>query len=249
MGLGLILSGCLIWMLRATEIVQSINNNICYLVASTNIASFPIYSNWKCVDYVPVTNPCNYSLGQWYGVYCYGSDEILGLITEISLDMSFQVTGSLPSELGLITSLDMLVAPYQTLSGSIPNSYCNLTSLSLIQLPANSLTNTIPSCLGSMTNLGSLDISFNKLIGTIPSAIGELTKLYYLIIENNSLNYTIPSGISNLHKLIGLYMNNNELSGIIPFEYSSNIISSMYIYRNNSNIFRKFICFKLYDVK
>ena len=230
--------------LLAAEVGFGINNNICYLIASTNVETFPAYSNWKCVDNVPVTNPCNYTLGQWLGVYCYGINTE-GLISEIALDLTYPITGSLPPELGFITSLDILSAPFHNLHGPIPNSYCNWIHISNMQLLSNSFTGTIPSCFGNLTNLATLDISYNKFTGTIPNQIGLLTKLQYLILEYNSLNYTIPNDISTLSKLYSIYLNNNQLSGIYScyiiiwiFLINRFIIFGIFIYRYHPNIFR-----------
>ena len=234
--LEMVLFAVILWCILAVQAVdQSINNNICYFLASTNIESIPLYSNWKCVDYIPVTNPCNYSIGQWYGVFCY--DLQVGLITALSLDMFHPIIGTFPSQLGLISSLISITAVFNNISGTIPESFCNLTEMYILQLPSNSLSGSIPTCIGNLKELVEIDFSLNKLTGSIPNEIGYLTKLNYLILYGNSLNHTIPNGISNLNSLYNIYLNENDLTGNIKYNmllWYNSLISIRYY----PNIFR-----------
>ena len=59
------------------------------------------------------------------------------------------------------------------LTGSIPPELGNLTSLTHLQLDRNDLTGLIPPELGNITTLQSLLLGFNRLSGCIPSALHE----------------------------------------------------------------------------
>ena len=194
------------------------NNNICYILDSTNIADIQMYSNWKCEDHVPVTDPCNQT-NEWQGVYCYENN--LDEINEIAIDPaafvsdSLLLTGTLPSQLGLITSMRMFLVPFNQLYGSIPESYCNWTSMFFFTVQDNLLSHTIPSCFGSLPELASLQLSTNRFTGSIPSSIGDLTLVYFLNMDHNSFSQTIPSSIANMRDLSMINLHYNSLTGSV----------------------------------
>jgi hypothetical protein len=70
--------------------------------------------------------------------------------------MENQLSGSLPSQLGLLA---------------------NLTDLTLYQ---NKFAGSLPPSLGRLTNLLQLDISDNRLVGTLPTEIGNMSSLVTL---------------------------------------------------------------------
>ena len=59
-------------------------------------------------------------------------------------------------------------------TGSIPAEIGNLTSLTKLYLDNNDLNGTIPSDIGSLTSLTDLQIHNNQLSGSIPPEIGCL---------------------------------------------------------------------------
>ena len=75
------------------------------------------------------------------------------------------------------------------LSGTIPSELGNLSSLSRLRLNQNELTGTIPPELNSLANLGTLNLSHNRLTGEIPSEFGDLVNLGVLYL---CLLYTSP---------------------------------------------------------
>jgi hypothetical protein len=96
------------------------------------------------------------------------------------------------------TSLDLCC---NGLTGTIPSEVSLLTKLTYLDLCCNSLTGTIPSQLGLLTKLTDLSLWGNNLIGMIPSEIGLLSKLTYLSLSNNSLTGTIPSEVGLMSNL------------------------------------------------
>ena len=102
----------------------------------TNGANWSRNDNWK------TTEP----LGEWFGV-ATSSD---GRVARLDL-RSNQLSGTIPVEIG------------------------NLTSLFLLELGGNQLSGTIPVEIGNLTSLKSLSLGDNQLSGTIPVEIGNLT--------------------------------------------------------------------------
>ena len=73
-----------------------------------------------------------------------------------------------------------------SLTGTIPSSIGSLTSLQYFYLYTNKLSGTIPSSIGSLTSLQYLKVYKNSLSGTIPSSIGSLTSLQYFYLQTNN---------------------------------------------------------------
>ena len=105
-------------------------------------------------------------LRQWSGVTASGSRVTKLLIYENSL------TGTIPTELGNLSSLQWLNLYENQLSGSIPSELGNLSSLQSLHLYENQLSGSIPSELGNLSSLQFLNLYENQLSGSIPSELG-----------------------------------------------------------------------------
>ena len=98
-----------------------------------------------------------------------------------------------------------------SLSGTIPTELGLLTQFTLMSLFGNQLTGNIPSTLGDLVQLQYLSLSGNRLSGTVPSTFGNLIQLTYLGVYNNRLNGTIPSTLCS-NSGIKIYMDCGEIS-------------------------------------
>ena len=77
-----------------------------------------------------------------------------GITVETIILASNNLTGTIPTELGLLTRLMRLQFPRNRgIGGTIPSELGSLTSLFFLELSANILTSTIPTELGLLTNL------------------------------------------------------------------------------------------------
>ena len=79
------------------------------------------------------------------------------------------------------------------LTGSIPSSIGNLINLEILMLNNNQLTGSIPSSIGNLTNLYNLVISENQLTGVIPS---EICNVVFITVGYNQLCPPYPYCIS-----------------------------------------------------
>eukprot|EP01046_Picozoa_sp_COSAG06_P022713 COSAG06_NODE_1773_length_8428_cov_7.738384_1_plen_535_part_00 len=180
-------------------------------------------AGWAALrGWISGSDPCGSSGGgpeAWEGISC----DTDGRVTEVDLqnypDLRFEVLG------GALARLDHLsgfAVADTAMSGSIPSELGDLTNLQVLSLNSNpSLSGTIPSELGDLTNLQQLGLYSNpSLSGTIPSELGELTNLQKLYLHSNpSLSGTIPSELGDLTNLQTLYLDSNpSLSGTIPSE-------------------------------
>ena len=152
------------------------------------------------------------SVGRWHGVTV--SD---GRVTGLSL-LSNQLTGTIPSELGKLSSLTWLQLLDNQLTGTIPPELGMLSSLTFLALSANQLTGPIPPELGQLSSLEGLRLSENALTGPIPPELGQLSRLERLELYENALTGPIPPELGKLSSLTRLQLLHNQLTGTIPPE-------------------------------
>lgn len=149
-----------------------------------------VLEGWGCdSSRVPIQPVCN-----WTSVTCDSLN--CGVITDIVLDplaRSFNLSGTISSSVGQLTSLTSLV---------IQNALF--------------LEEGIPPSIGALTNLISLTIGSTVLNGTISLDYQKLTSLTLLDLSDNNLSGTIPDMFYNMRGLSTLNLNNNQLTGNVP---------------------------------
>ena len=126
------------------------------------------------------------------------------------------LNGTIPPELGNLSSLKELRLGVNLLSGEIPPELGKLSSLQFLSLWANQLTGEIPEELGNLTGLTALDLHENQLSGEVPEELGNLTGLTYLNLQKNQLTGHIPIELVNLANLLIFDLGFNQLTGEIP---------------------------------
>ncbi|WCJ40800.1 Leucine-rich repeat (LRR) family protein [Euphorbia peplus] len=178
-------------------------------------------------------------------------------ITNIQhLDLSGNLLqGHLPSEVGNLKFLEVLLLQDNELDGELPvtlmNSLCNLRELNLgknsfggevwgiidnssgcvsaglqaLDLSNNNFKGVIPESLGEFTSLEYLYLYQNSFEGPIPEAIGRLLNLRELSLYNNLFNGTIPASLGQLSKIEILDFNSNKLTGIVSEVHFSKLES------------------------
>ncbi len=158
----------------------------------------------------------NQPMDAWSGVQL-NSD---GCVEELGLTFR-NLTGTIPAELGTLSSLTYLNLQGNNLSGTIPTSLGNLGNLTLLYLSQNDLTGSIPASLGSLSNLEKMNLQSNDLTGSIPASLGNLSNLNFLYLSANDLTGSIPGTLSNLSSLEQLNIQSNQLTGSIPGGFGS----------------------------
>ncbi|CAB9523150.1 LRR receptor-like serine threonine-protein kinase [Seminavis robusta] len=132
-----------------------------------------------------------------------------------------EISGSLPSTLGLLTDLVWLdISPNAGLNGTIPTQLGLLTNVLELYLGTSQLSGTVPTELGLLTNLEyDLDLSENPLTGSLPSELGALSKVKILDFRRcGTLTGTIPTEFGGLEKVQELTIHRNSLTGKLPTE-------------------------------
>eukprot|EP01038_Epipyxis_sp_PR26KG_P009357 gene9357-12607_t len=187
------------------------------------------------------TNPCSQ---HWQGITCgvctFSSCEIIKL--EL---VSYNLSGTIPSSLSSINTLQSLKLDGNNLYSTIPTSINQLTALTYLSLSFNELTGNIPilqpcseltkvilnnnhldgriseETFSDLTLLTDLFLYNNMLSNSLPESLYSLTSLNNLIIYNNYFTSSISTSIGNLIHLTSLYLNKNYLTSSIPSTISS----------------------------
>jgi Leucine-rich repeat (LRR) protein len=128
------------------------------------------------------------------------------------------LTGSLPSELGLLTSLQSFSAHSNALTGSLPPDIGAWTALDLLDLGENKFSGSLPSEIGQMTALRGLNLTTNEFTGELPPTIGQLVGVEILSLADNSFEGSVPAQLGLLAQLQIVSLETNAFTSI-PTEF------------------------------
>ncbi len=155
----------------------------------------------------------NAAFDRWFGVFT----NVDGSIGALALANN-GLTGTIPHEVGSLTTLVTLWLGGNVVTGEIPPELGNLRNLRALNLASNDLEGEIPPELGSLDSLQSLNLGLNELTGSIPPELGNLPRLFSLNLESNQLAGPVPGELGNISPLIVLDIAHNPLSGTLPRE-------------------------------
>ncbi|PPD89999.1 hypothetical protein GOBAR_DD13067 [Gossypium barbadense] len=133
------------------------------------------------------------------------SNQLITLGRMELLDLSSNYfNGSIPQNLGKLSSLKALYLAGNLFKGSLPvPGLCELRRLQVLDISHNRLEGTLPSCLSNLTSLKVLDVHDNLLSGSItPNLIPSQKFLQFIDISNNVFEGSFSfSSMFNLSKL------------------------------------------------
>ena len=154
-----------------------------------------------------------------------GGEELLRLaashqspvVTRIDLRASCLV-GTIPRELGGLTTLTHLVLAGNALEGEVGDGLATLVSLEVLDLSDNRLRGPLPAWLGDLPRLRVLDLSANKLRGPIPERLfgAAAASLEMVRLAGNELQGALPESVGQLTRLRELVLADNQLVGDVP---------------------------------
>eukprot|EP00300_Choanocystis_sp_HF-7_P020373 c20578_g1_i2.p1 GENE.c20578_g1_i2~~c20578_g1_i2.p1 ORF type:complete len:986 (+),score=111.83 c20578_g1_i2:1476-4433(+) len=142
------------------------------------------------------------------------------------------LSGTLVSELGVLSKLTILDLHDNNLVGEIGTSVGRLVRLQTLRLSSHRFSAQLPSEIGLLTELTDLNLASNILTGLIPTTLGLLTRLTSLDLSNNFLLGTFPSELGNLVNLRVVNAFNNALDGFIPTRLFQDQIRLIRAYNN-----------------
>jgi hypothetical protein len=123
---------------------------------------------------------------------------VLGRLPELSFlyVADSGITGRLSfMEEGMPRIVELWIDLNPFIDGSIPSQVGDLTTLKSLSLTGNTLTGVLPTVLGRLTELRQLWLYDNSLSGPIPSELGNLARLGTLQLESNNLSGAMPSEV------------------------------------------------------
>lgn len=158
---------------------------------------------------------------RYYQIMCSEQAQVTTL--DLSYFGSDPTRGSLPPEIALLESLEMLELFDSHLEGQLedflpptPQLASLGGHLEKLGLAQNKISGTVPTSLGLLTQLTSLQLLTNSVSGSLPSELALMTKLVRLDFEANELSGTIPTEFAALTSLDFVDLEMNQLFGAIP---------------------------------
>ncbi|KAK9081795.1 hypothetical protein Syun_031241 [Stephania yunnanensis] len=126
--------------------------------------------------------------------------------------------GSLPYDLGNLSSLQVIDLASNFLEGGIPDSIGQLKNLYFLSLEENMLSSKLPPSIYNLSSLSSLGLTMNQIVDRLPSDIGRtfLPNLRELFIGENHFFGPLPSSLFNISTLEMLELSKNGFTGKVP---------------------------------
>ncbi|CAJ1946816.1 unnamed protein product [Cylindrotheca closterium] len=161
---------------------------------------------------------------EWEFVSCNENGSVL------SLQLEFKgLQGSLPAEIGRLSSLEELLLPGNRLNGQLPTELYSLTMLTWLNIGGNMLSGSLDN-IGQLTRLRGLLCDGNRF-QSIPNEMAKLQFLEVLKFIGSGLNSTIPANLPS--SLTSLNLANNKLQGSIPFLSALSNLQDLTLSYNN----------------
>jgi Leucine-rich repeat (LRR) protein len=162
--------------------------------------------------WLQVENECN-----WTGIFCDENGSVNQIFFyNYSIDLGNNFVGSIPPDIGLLTSLRNFSLRSSDVTGTIPESIGQCSQMFIFDISNCSVTGTLPSSLGQWTDLYFLDVSVNKITGTLPSLLGQWTEIYGFDVSKNNITGTLPSLLGQWTDIHGFDVSENNITGTLP---------------------------------
>jgi Leucine-rich repeat (LRR) protein len=145
-----------------------------------------------------------------------------GEISKVELNDISGSGGTIPFEIGLLTSLTVLDLARNNIGGSVPSTIGLLASMQDLRLFDNNLVGPLPTEIGQLVEMQHLATTANALTGNIPE-LGSMSKLTFLDLRDNQFTGELPSGLEGLSSLLFLYLFNVEVNGTLPTSLCSTL--------------------------
>jgi hypothetical protein len=196
-----------------------------------------LVNTWANTEgWLQVESECN-----WFGISCDNN----GSVTQIAFydydnNLTNTFVGSIPPDIGLLSSLRGISIRYSEVTGTIPESIGQCSQMTIFDIAYGSVAGTLPSSLGQWTDMFSFDVSENEITGSMPESTASWTnivgfsvfgnhltgsippfvvqwsQLQYFAVFDNELTSTIPEDIGNLNDLTIFAISLNRLTGTLP---------------------------------
>jgi Leucine-rich repeat (LRR) protein len=135
---------------------------------------------------------------------------LIGYVTEEN-----NLSGTVPTEIGLLSELEVWGMERGNLTGPIPTEIGRLRKLIFIDLDFNQLSGSLSSELLSLNLLTQLDLNDNQLTGSV-EGLGQFPYMEFLQIHRNDFTGTVPEGIGAYTSMTAFTLHETLISGTMP---------------------------------
>ena len=130
---------------------------------------------------------------------------------------SNNITGTIPSSLANISSLQRLSSTDNNINGNIPHEFAGFPMLQILYADGNKLAGRFPRAILNISTIVGLAFSSNYLNGEIPSNLFDsLPEMQWFEVDYNFFQGGIPSSLANASKLKVFDISRNNFTGVIP---------------------------------
>jgi Leucine-rich repeat (LRR) protein len=145
--------------------------------------------------------------------------------------------GTLPTENGLLTSLQVFNMENNEMNGLLPTELCQLTNLQYLNLGRNNFYSRIPPCIGDkLTNLQSLYLDGNNLNDRLPTSMMKLKQLKHFVISDNLLTGDPIPLWNQLTSLEVLFADRNDFLSSVDVTFLWNCTNLRWIDVSDNNL-------------
>lgn len=148
----------------------------------------------------------------WLGVRCRNNFTVDGVVFD-----NKRLPGTIPVDIGVLSSLDTLDLVQNSLVGSLPSSLYTISTLQVLRLSTNKLTgDPLQPKVSRMTNLVEISLDNNEFLGGIRQGLSSLTNLIGLNLSRNRFVGNLPTDLGLTTSLLFLLLSENSFTGIVP---------------------------------
>lgn len=163
----------------------------------------------------------------WNWISCNDAGRVVDIIFGDA--QGNNLTGTLTSELSLLTELRQFVALNGNIEGTLPPKLGDLTSVTHFILSNNSISGEISEDFLENSPMEVFMVSDNNFRGEIPRSLTKMSSIYQMFLDNNRFSGSIPADLGSLPNLASLDLTGNRLSGEIPDSIYSSSIQNLYL--------------------
>ncbi|XP_058075188.1 leucine-rich repeat receptor protein kinase HPCA1-like [Magnolia sinica] len=125
-----------------------------------------------------------------------------------------QLTGEIPSTLGLVQTLEFLNLANNQLTGPVPD-LTGMTSFTYMDLSNNSFNvSEVPDWLSTTRSLTTIIMENGALEGPVPKELFSIPQLLQVKLKNNAFNGTLDMGESISPQLQLVDLENNQITSV-----------------------------------
>lgn len=145
----------------------------------------------------------------------------LKMLADFDVANCVDITGTIPTEFGMMNELEHVNLSFNHISGPIPTEIGNITTLKSLTMMSNPLEGSIPTELGNLPSLEYFNVKRSSLVGPIPTELGMLSNLKRFEVSGNRITGTVPAELGNIKELHDIDLCENEISGPVPKKWCS----------------------------